>query len=43
VPQRGHGWQGDQLVDVISMESPPVSLTIDATGVETPGYSPLLK
>ncbi|OEL27271.1 Wall-associated receptor kinase 2 [Dichanthelium oligosanthes] len=37
------GGHGDQVADVISMESPPVSLTMDATGAETPGYSPLLK
>ncbi|PVH33025.1 hypothetical protein PAHAL_9G550100 [Panicum hallii] len=37
------GRHGDQIVDVISMESPPVSLTIDASGAESPGYSPLLK
>ncbi|TVU39796.1 hypothetical protein EJB05_13236, partial [Eragrostis curvula] len=32
---------GDQ--DEISMESPPVSASMDATGSGTPGYSPLLR
>ncbi|TVU47883.1 hypothetical protein EJB05_07499, partial [Eragrostis curvula] len=36
------GNHGDQVADEISMES-PVSLTMNATSAETPGYSPLLK
>ncbi|TVU47881.1 hypothetical protein EJB05_07497, partial [Eragrostis curvula] len=41
--QGEYGEYGDQAANEISLERSPDSLSMNATGAETPGYSPLLK